>query len=178
MLRQLVLVLSSLALQIFYGANPPASFPQSSFLIGLLRIPLFAVLALVNPSNAVLVRTTTGHATWCPRGLEITDAILLALFAFAMSRDMDLVAGICESSLWHFEIYLPFLRHEFSLRTAIVMSVASVLAFNLGKYARLWFVPIFERTGVLKWDPATVEETEDAERVVEGWQALEGTGFW
>lgn len=165
------LALLTLALQVLYGTNPPSNFPQVAFLISLLWIPLLAELALIHPPSAVLVRTPDGKA-WRPRGLEAANTLILSLFGFAMSRGMDITAAVSECFAEEYEVYVSAQDRDFSLRTAIIRSVASVAALSLGKWVSSWLLPVLEWLRIVKWDSTSPEKTEVAEDSLDEWQLV------
>lgn len=156
----LLQALCLLLLFTLYRANPPPTLPLAAFLIGLVWIPLLAILILISPSLATLIREPyNSDRTWSPTGLQICHTAITILFFFWASRDIDVAADINRNLAADFEIFLSA-EGEFALFYAAGVSAAACVGLEAGKKASLWFGPLLEWCSIVEWDVEVLERAE------------------
>lgn len=155
---------------LFYHTTLPSTFIPTSFLIGLSWMPLLTAIILAIPSQGILVRNPAinNDKAWFPHAFQTSHVLVMTLFGYFASSDMDLALDVNGSLAADFEIFLTA-EAGYDFLWKVVMSGAAVAALEAGKMASFGFVPLFERLGLFEWRTGVVERTAEEERKLDEW---------
>ena len=140
MLKQLALGACLLAVTNCYDAALlPSTFLLTAFVIGLLWIPVYAVIAALAPGQATLIRDFSGQ--WRPKGLDTAHFVIRSALFHCERKVIGLAADATKHLATDSDIHLAPDTGVSYLGMSMIY-VASHLAFEMGKTASFWMVPV------------------------------------